>query len=394
MVARTIGANEDAIRQTLGSAIAKLRGGNTNDALRQLQALAKAHPEHIEVKLQMALAYRMLGDMDRALTELDAALAIDPYCFLALLSKGEVLKIAGKPRAAAAVLRDALKIAPRSESVPSYLETPIRNAAEFVEEQSRQFAAHLRDELATELQALSGEAHGRFEECLDMVAGKRRTYNSEPLQLHVPRLPAIPFFEREHFPWLEQLEAATPDIRGEIQALLFTGMPGFKPYVDYEPGTPVNQYQELNGSEDWSALWLWRDGQPQLMPQAACPKTTQILSDLPLADQPEFAPTAVFSALAAHTRIPPHTGSTNARLLVHLPLVLPGPAGFRVGSEVREWTMGQAWVFDDTIEHEAWNDAAETRIILIFDVWNPLLNESERRMVRRLLTTQHNWYNS
>ena len=86
-------------------------------------------------------------------------------------------------------------------------------------------------------------------------------------------------------------------------------------------------------------------------------RTTEVLAEMPLADQPGFAPTALFSALAPRTRIPPHTGSTNSRLVVHLPLVLPGPARFRVGNDTRAWRMGEAWVFDDTIEHEAWNEA-------------------------------------
>jgi aspartyl/asparaginyl beta-hydroxylase (cupin superfamily) len=124
---------------------------------------------------------------------------------------------------------------------------------------------------------------------------------------------------------------------------------------------------------------------------ARCPKTTAILAQLPLADQPDFAPTALFSALAPHMKIPPHTGSTNTRLLVHLPLVLPGPAGFRVGNEVREWRIGEAWAFDDTIEHEAWNDADQTRVIMIFDIWNPLLSAAERSMISALLGTHRDW---
>jgi aspartyl/asparaginyl beta-hydroxylase (cupin superfamily) len=113
---------------------------------------------------------------------------------------------------------------------------------------------------------------------------------------------------------------------------------------------------------------------------------------MPLADQPGFAPTALFSALAPRTRIPPHTGSTNARLLVHLPLVLPGPSRFRVGNDIRTWRMGEAWVFDDTIEHEAWNDADETRVILIFDIWNPLLSQAERELISAMMKARSEWH--
>jgi aspartyl/asparaginyl beta-hydroxylase (cupin superfamily) len=92
-------------------------------------------------------------------------------------------------------------------------------------------------------------------------------------------------------------------------------------------------------------------------------------------------PSAMFSVLKPRTRIPPHTGVTNARLVAHLPLVVPEGCGFRVGNETRQWVPGTAWVFDDTIEHEAWNDSDRPRAILIFDVWHPALTPAERAMV-------------
>jgi aspartyl/asparaginyl beta-hydroxylase (cupin superfamily) len=69
-----------------------------------------------------------------------------------------------------------------------------------------------------------------------------------------------------------------------------------------------------------------------------------------------------------------------------LPLIVPPGCRFRVGGETREWQAGSAWVFDDTIEHEAWNDSDAPRAILIFDVWNPQLSALERDLVRE--TTQ------
>ena len=68
-------------------------------------------------------------------------------------------------------------------------------------------------------------------------------------------------------------------------------------------------------------------------------------------------------------------------LTVHLPLILPGPCRFRVGAETREWALGRAWAFDDTIEHEAWNDNDLPRAILIFDIWHPELTRAECEML-------------
>lgn len=93
----------------------------------------------------------------------------------------------------------------------------------------------------------------------------------------------------------------------------------------------------------------------------------------------------MFSLLKPHTRIPPHTGVTNSRLVTHLPLIVPEKCGFRVGNTTREWVPGIAWVFDDTIEHEAWNLSDKLRVVLIFDVWHPALSESERMMITSLM---------
>jgi aspartate beta-hydroxylase len=253
-------------------------------------------------------------------------------------------------------------------------------------------AEYLREQVEGLRMRHAGESLARFDECLDVYAGSKRVYQSEPIQLHVPRLPSIPFWDRHLFPWLPRLEAATATIRAELVALLEAGMPGFAPYIAYTPGTPVNQWSELNHSRLWSSLWLWRDGVRQVEAMDRCPRTTEVLAEMPLCDQPGFAPTALFSALAPRTRIPPHTGSTNSRLLVHLPLVLPGPSRFRVGNDIQAWRMGEAWVFDDTIEHEAWNDADETRVILIFDIWNPLLSQAERELISAMMQARNNWH--
>jgi aspartate beta-hydroxylase len=72
--------------------------------------------------------------------------------------------------------------------------------------------------------------------------------------------------------------------------------------------------------------------------------------------------------------------------------VVPAGCGFRVGADVREWRKGKAWVFDDSIEHEAWNDSDQSRIILIFDIWNPLLSVAERDLVRVLTRSIGRYY--
>ena len=353
------------------------------------EALGQA-PGDIDLRLQKAMALRLQGDLKGALAALDAALDLEPYHFVALLSKAAVVERLSGPRKAWQIYRNALKILP--DPLPSTLQPAVDRARQVVEETTDALAAFLEDRSAPARARMDRTAGARFDEGLQIYAGRTRTYPSEGILLTYPRLPAIPFFDRELFPWLPELEAATDMIRGELEGVLATMDADFAPYINVPPGAPVNQWGELNQSRLWSSLFLWKDGERQEEPCRRCPGTAALLDTLPLARQPGFAPTVIFSALEARTRIPPHTGSTNTRLLVHLPLILPGPARFRVGNETRSWRMGEAWAFDDTIDHEAWNEADALRVIMILDIWNPLLTEDEREAVTALLNARNAFF--
>lgn len=380
--------------QLLADAAAALRRGDAGAALSLIGQAEAVQPHDVQIKMQRALALRMSGAFPAAVAALDEALALDPYNFLALLSKGALVEKVSGERAAARVYQNALKLAPADADLPPPLKAPVARAREVVASTQAAMEAFLRQQVGPVDVAGSEMAVRRLDEAIGVYAGRKKVYQQEPLLLHYPRLPAIPFLPRELFPWLPELEAATPVILEELQALLAGNMQDFAPYIAFPPDVPVNQWEELNHSPRWSSLFLWKDGERQDAVCARCPKTAALLERLPMADQPEFAPTAMFSALDARTHIPAHTGSTNTRLLTHLPLILPGPARFRVGNEVREWKMGQAWVFDDTIEHEAWNDAGELRVILIFDVWNPFLEAGERELIKTLMVARNRFYAS
>jgi aspartate beta-hydroxylase len=369
-----------------------LRRGDFRGALSLIAEAEAGGLNDIGLKLQKAVIRRAAGDLAGAVDALDEALAIDPYDYFALLSKGALVENLSGERAAAPIYKNALKIAPPAHAMPPQLGPPTARARAVVAQTTEALEAHLRQRLAGVAVEVSQSGRRRFEESLSIFSGKTRAYTQEPLLLHYPGLPAIPFYDRTLFPWLPELEAATGAIQAELQAALAEAADGFVPYIAYPPGAPVNQWGELNHSRRWTSLFLWKDGVKQDTACAACPNTAAVLESLPMADQPGFAPTAVFSALDARTHIPAHTGSTNARLLVHLPLVLPGPARFRVGNEVRDWKMGEAWVFDDTIEHEAWNDADQLRVILIFDIWNPYLDAGERQLITGMMQARNEFF--
>jgi aspartyl/asparaginyl beta-hydroxylase (cupin superfamily) len=332
--------------------------------------------------MNLAGAHRALGDLPAEGAALERALAIDPRYVQALLQRGELMERLGKPKAAALVFGAALASVAPGIPIPPGVASLLTHAQEVVNANSRALEELLEQDLAPLRESLGAEDQRHFDACREVMLGKRRVYASQPKNLLFPFLPAIEFFPREDFPWLDLLESATDEIAAEAVAALHGDANGFSPYVDFPAGMPVDQWAPLNHSMDWSIYSLWHDGTAIADHQARCPRTAAVLAKLPMCDVPGYAPGAYFSVLKPRTRLPPHTGTTNTRSIVHLPLVIPDGCGFRVGAEVRPWKKGQAWVFDDTIEHEAWNDSDQTRIVLIFDIWNPLLTAADRSLAR------------
>ena len=382
-VVELVGEQAELLRQA-SQALARQDAAQALALIDRADAFGVTH----NAVLNRSLALRLMGDFAGSLVQIDRALSMQPYDFIALLAKGALLEKLGRPKAAVEPFRNALKIAPTRDRCPPALLAQIDYASEVVRKHAEALRDHMRQSVAEASVDLDPATRERFDEGLEIYAGLKPAPKQEPILLNYPRLPAIPFYHRSLFPWLERLEAGTDMIRAELEALIASDFDRFAPYIAYPPEAPVNQWGDLNHSHDWSAVFLWKDGakQPEICDR--CPGTTALLESLPMAEQPGFAPTVTFSALQPHTHIPAHTGSANVRLLCHLPLILPGPARFRVGNTVRDWKMGEAWVFDDTIDHEAWNDADEMRVILIFDVWNPFLAEGEKAMITAMMQAQ------
>ncbi len=187
------------------------------------------------------------------------------------------------------------------------------------------------------------------------------------------------------FPELDALEQKTDVIREEFEALIAAEAAEMVPYIQYPERVPLRQWAELNHNRNWTAIHLMQNGARVEANARHCPQTMAAIAPLPQPDVPGASPNAMFSLLAPRTRIPPHTGVANTRLVCHLPLIVPPGCGFRVGETVREWRPGEAFVFDDTIEHEAWNDSDQLRVVLICDLWPPALSESARQAVAAVI---------
>ncbi len=381
-------AQDIRIKELVQSAERALQARDVGTAIGLLREADACAPADIEVKMQLALALRATGDLVGALEALDAALTLDPYHLLALLSKGWMLEKLDRPREAAEVYRNVLKIAPPDDRLSPALKGPLARAREAVTQETDRAEAYLQQRIESVRQRHVDQKLSRFDLSLKAFVGKTRIYTPQPALLHFPGLPAEQFYDRDHFPWLPELEAGADAIREELLVVMREELEQLEPYIQYPPGVPVNQWVELNHSPRWNSYFLWRDGERLEERCRRCPNTAALLERLPMLDQPGFGPTAMFSVLAPHTQIPAHTGSANTRLVVHLPLILPGDCRFRVGNDVRDWNMGEAWVFDDTIEHEAWNDSDKTRVVLIFDIWNPYLTSAERELVTAMMSAK------
>jgi aspartyl/asparaginyl beta-hydroxylase (cupin superfamily) len=360
-----------------------LGDGNLQEAASLFRRAIAADPASPDLRMNLARALREAGDDKGEREALDGALAIDQRHFMALVRLAELLERTGDDAGAAERWSGVLAMSGLLEERTPALEAMLDHARECVARSRSGFAETVEAGLAEARDQIPAADRRRFDACVDHSLGRRQIYANQCARLHFPFLPAEEFFERSHFPWLEEIEGKTELIRAELEALLGGGDSGILPYVTMEPGTPANKWSALDHNLDWGALHLWKDGRRNDAACARAPKTAAAIEALPLSDLPGRTPTIFFSLLRPGTHLPAHTGVSNVRTIVHLPLIVPPGCLFRVGGATREWRAGEAFAFDDTIEHEAWNKSDALRAILIFDVWNPYISETERALLRR-----------
>lgn len=359
--------------------IQALKSGNPRIARDSFERIVAAGADDASACMALALACRGLDDAPAAFAAVDRALKHEPRHVRALILKGDLLAWQGDSRAASSFYLTAVTTAEAAGEIPADLRGDLDRARANCERAS----AHIEESVRERLKGVAGEdgkAGERFAQSLDILFGRKRIYVQQPRHYYFPGLPQIQFYDRERFPWLDRVEAATEDIRGELLEVM-KDESSFKPYVQSDPKRPYKEQDGLADNPDWGAFYLWKNG--ELVPENAgrCPGTLEALADAPIPRIANRSPSILFSLLRPGARIPPHCGLVNTRLICHLPLVVPGGCSFRVGNEVREWQEGKAWAFDDTIEHEAWNASDRTRVILLFEIWRPELSPEEQGLV-------------
>jgi aspartate beta-hydroxylase len=358
-------------------------GGDFAAARQAFEKAAAAEPDNPRPRVYAAMAYERLQDdagVERALYE---ALCLEPMDLTALVLRGRLHERQGRAHQAAAAYGAAVAAAGPVERLPADIRPSILEAMAYADRHQHEVADFVERFLEPHFDAVRGADLERFRLSLDILFGRKQRFESRPMRYFVPQLAPLEFFPRAAFPFLDAVEAATDDIRTEFLQVLAADR-DIEPYINYRADEPVAQWAALNHSPDWSAYHLVKDGVPVAENAARCPKTMAAWSHVEAPQQPGRTPVAMFSLLKPHKRIPPHVGASNARLICHLPLIVPEGCTYRVGNSVRKWETGKAWVFDDTIEHEARNDSDQLRVMFIFDVWHPALSPEERRMVTAL----------
>mgnify|MGYP000302408819 CR=1 FL=1 len=362
-----------AIEQQVNAAAGALQAGDGARARDLVRPIAENHPGHAQLWMLLAEACRLAGDMAGLEGAADHLVAHEPRAIRAWGWKGDARRAAGDARVAASWYRDGLRQAAGFQNMPDALQAEVARQRDALAELEAQFDDALRAGLhARGIDAVSSA----FAESLDLLAGKAQIQLQRPSAYYFPGLPQRTFYERDEFEWAAAVEAAAPAIRDELHAALAAG-DIFTPYLQPASDRPNRDFHGMAGNADWSALHLTENGQPIAELAARFPATLAAMAALPLCRISSRAPTIMFSRLAPGAQIPAHHGMINGRLICHLPLIVPGDGALRVGNQTRTWCFGELLIFDDSIEHAAWNHALNERIVLIFDVWHPALSAAE-----------------
>lgn len=361
-------------------------GGDISRAIELLKQAGQQDSGQPQLWLKLAALHRAAGQPRLALEAVNRALALAEYDFMALTMRATLIEKLDPGQAGEAWAR-ALVQRPEGDLPAQLGEALTRGEALrdrwIADREQRQERA-----LAPALGEATEEEAARIARFQSNVLRKTRPFHSEPTHFAFPGLAEREFHPRSEHPWLEEVEAAPDAIAAELDAVMSAERAELVPYIQYEQHEAMAQWRQLNQSLDWTAIHLVQNGHVIDANARHCPRTLALLKGLPQPDIPGAGPNAMFSLLAPHTTIPPHVGVNNARLVCHLPLIVPDGCWFRVGAETRHWQRGEAFVFDDTIEHEAANPSDQLRVVFIFDVWNPGLSAVEREAVRRLIAAE------
>jgi aspartate beta-hydroxylase len=380
----------DSVEALNVCAIASLRDGKNFRAVAMLERAVRADPANAISQHNLGRACEAVGNVDGAIEALSHAVRLRPVYHVARVRLASLLEGRGDTVRAVLHYARALDDAQRqgrwvdAASTPASLRSMVERAVVAVRTYRRGALVGLMDTLADRY---GRDDLRRVEQGLRIYLREEAPVYPDPRQqptfFYVPGLPATPYFARDLFPWIDGFESQTGEIRRELQSVLTSNDGSERVFTSDEL-----ESQNLRGDQgpvSWTGYYFYRHGARREANCGRCPRTTAAIDALPLSVVPGHGPEVLFSVFTPGTHLLPHQGVTNTRVVGHLPLIVPGDCALNVGGELHAWQEGRVVVFDDTYEHEAWNRSRETRVVLIFDLWNPHLTEAERAAVADLV---------
>ncbi|XP_056439642.1 aspartyl/asparaginyl beta-hydroxylase isoform X9 [Gadus chalcogrammus] len=340
-------ATPDLIRVTLKRRAERQQFlGRNRGALLTLERLVEVFPEDLGLKNDLGVAHLLIGDNKGAKRVYEEVLAVAPGDGFAMVHYGFILKSENQI----------------AESIP-YLKGGLESGAPGTDD--GRFYFHLGDALqrvgddsAYHWYEL-GHQRGHF-----ASVWQRSLYNVDGLQAQPWWTPQ----ETGYTDLVKALERGWKAIREEVLAVL-----------DLKTGLFMPEEENLRERGEWGQYTLWQQGRKAGDACRSVPKTCSLLERFPEATNCKRGQIK-FSVMQPGTHVWPHTGPTNCRLRMHLGLVVPEEGcRIRCTNQTRAWEEGKVLIFDDSFEHEVWQEAASYRLILIVDVWHPALSAHQRQ---------------
>jgi len=386
---RVLESDPDHVEALNVLGLAALRDGDIDLALTLLKRAAAVDGGQALTCFHLARAHAAAFELDSAAAAYAAALAREPKLYAARLHLAELHEKRGDTMRAVLTYARALNDAQaegrwlNAATTSAALQGAVNHAQQFVRERRLAAFAELVEPFARQY---GRGALRRVEQAIRIHLHLEQPVFPDPRQkptfLFFPGLPTTPYLDKSLIPEIEDLEAATPEIRAELLALLpsATG----RERVFHTGELEEANLRGLAEPPSWNGYYFFRYGERRTDNCAACPITAAALDALPLARVPGHGPEVLYSVFSPGTHLLPHCGVTNTRVTSHLPLLIPEDCALRVGGEEHHWREGEVVVFDDTYEHEAWNHSSRTRVVMIFDMWNPFLTLTERAVLSDL----------
>ena len=402
--------NEHSLSNKIQQITKMLNSGSEPEGIEAARSLALEHKQSTEALNFLANVEEQLGSKRRSIEAHKQCLQIDKSMLIAYLSLGYLLAQdgavetsgalpSGQQRtdegtamsSAIALFWKLLDISPQwffsyqsfnfSPAVMDKLIFAGRALVAYFDQLNKDTLLFLNDDSSPILEAVWPKTH--------LKPFTFPVKDQQPHLYYVPDIKASPIWqtaEATDFPWVNrflehhsQIVSEFSTIASKYGVLQSKASAYTRPYLDghFSSNNENDDFSELAGKQNWTALDLYRDGKLSASAQEYFPHTLKALSDLPLCGRGNHPDEVFFSILQPGQEIPPHYGLSNHSLTVHLGIDVPANCELCVENQSYEWKNGDLVIFDDSFIHSAKNNSDKVRVVLLFSIWHPELSDKD-----------------